>query len=375
MRVLLDKKSRKFLFEYLKKKNDVKTYKQLAKKKGWSFFTTRKWRNAEFYLPLEIIPKEIKTKVIVIDEQKNNWGQVKGGRIGGVNSVKVQKEKYGEEKFREMRKKCGTNNVETLWRKYGKEKLTKMCIEGKFKKRKRESLELEKQNLSFFANKKIRLKKRNIEFGCLDIKRNIKFPSIVSKELAEETGAHLGDGCMSKKKNYFSIKTNKPEKGYITYLSKIYKKIYNIDLKLKEFGSVFGFEIYSKALCEFKNKVLGLPYGEKIHKIEIPKPILDTKSKKVYCSLIRGLFDTDGCLCIIRKNNKNYPIISITIKSEKLIQQAKEMLELMGFIPYSNNKSCITLSGYVMLNKWIKEIGSNNPKNIYNLQRASSITG
>ena len=49
------------------------------------------------------------------------------------------------------------------------------------------------------------------------------------------------------------------------------------------------------------------------------------------------------------------------------------MLRLMGFIPYSDNKSKIVLNGPTMLKNWMKEIGSNNPKNIKNLERASSI--
>lgn len=48
------------------------------------------------------------------------------------------------------------------------------------------------------------------------------------------------------------------------------------------------------------------------------------------------------------------------------------MLEKLGIIA-SLNKWTIQVSGPIMLNKWMEEIGSNNPKNIERLERARSI--
>ena len=49
------------------------------------------------------------------------------------------------------------------------------------------------------------------------------------------------------------------------------------------------------------------------------------------------------------------------------------MLKKLGFIPYVG-KWKIDINGNVMLNKWVKEIGSNNPKNLVRLKQASSST-
>ena len=193
----------------------------------------------------------------------------------------------------------------------------------------------------------------------------------MSAELAEEVGIHLGDGCLSYNKRYFSVKTNKKERDYIIkFLFPLYKNLYNLDLKLMELESVVGFEVYSQALFEFKNKVLSIPYGEKIHRIEVPKQILNSRDKEVYRAFIRGLFDTDGCVNII-KTKKNYSAVSFTIKSQKLIEQVGKMLFKLGFIPYVG-KWKIDLNGSVMVKKWLEEIGSNNPKNLVRLQQASS---
>ena len=48
------------------------------------------------------------------------------------------------------------------------------------------------------------------------------------------------------------------------------------------------------------------------------------------------------------------------------------MLKRMGFIPTIYNWT-ITLNGPIMLEKWIKEIGSSNPKNIAKLEKAKKL--
>lgn len=373
MRILLSKETRLKLLKILKQKHQAKTLKELSIRMNLPFKTVQNWIYTEKkYIPDKIIPQGVNLEII--DKQENNWGAVKAGKIGGKKSAEVLIKKLGKEGYSKMMQARGKKAVNTLLKRYGIKELTKMAVEGKIRKRKNESERLEKENEGYFTNEEVSLNLGGINYTPHDIKKGIIFPDKVTPELAEEIGVHLGDGCLSKNRNYFSVKTNKKEEDYMQYLFKLYKKIYNLDLKLMRLPSVVGFEVYSKALCEFKNKVLGLPYGEKIHKIEIPKVILDTKNKEIYRALIKGLFDTDGCACIVKKNNKSYPVISISIKSEKLIKQVSEMLIKLGYIP-SYNKQYLALNGLVMLKKWVKEINSNNLKNIEKLKWASSIIG
>lgn len=299
----------------------------------------------------------------------DNWGQIKGGKIGGKRSQELQKKRLGNDKYIQNKREIGKKVIRKLWKKYGKE-LTRRAVMKKINNREVESYKLEQKNMSFFTNNKVLLNVNKIEFSRTDQLKNIRLPTEMTEYLAEETGIHLGDGCLSFKRHYFSVKCSKKEEKYIThYLFNLYKKIYNIDLRLRKLPSVSGFEIYSSAIFNFKNKVIGIPYGNKVGKLEVPRSILDTRNKKIYCSFIRGLFDTDGCVYM---RNKKYPIISITIKSRNLMEQLKEMFKKLGFIP-SLYKWTITVNGPTMLKKWIKEIGSNNPKNIAKLKRASSI--
>jgi hypothetical protein len=371
MRVLISKESRINLVETLKSKNHAGSLKDLSVLMGISFKTLNKWIYGKGYIPQEIIPPELFHRIKIIDRKEDNWGQIKGGEIGGKKSIKQLIKKLGLPKYKKIQSEAGKKVMNSLWNKYGME-LKKMAVRGKIKKREEQSKKLEEENQNYFSNEPISWNNKNILRSKKDESKKIIFPEKMSPELAEEIGIHLGDGCMSFNRNYFSVKTNKKEEKYVTeFLFPLYKRLYNLDLKLMRLKSVSGFEVYSKALCEFKNKVIGLPYGEKVHKIVVPEVILKTKNKEIYSRFIRGLFDTDGCVCIVKKN---YPVISITINSEDLIKKTSDMLKLMGFIPHYNKKS-IYLNGKVMLYKWIREINSSNPVKIEKLDWASSITG
>lgn len=371
MRVLLSEKSRNELFEFLKNRYNIKTYKELSLKIKIPFKTLQNWKLGVHHLPDKIIPKEF-NKLEFLDKKENNWAQIKGGKAGIDKKIANLKKIWHNPKFYKIRSKIGKIAVENLRRKYGR-RLIEKAIETKYEKRRKQSFNLEKENYNFFTNERIKLDNSLILYSQMDKKRCIKFPKEMTSELAEEIGVHLGDGCLSFKKNYFSVKTNKKEVEYMSkFLFPLYKKLYNLDLKLMILKSVVGFEVCSKALFDFKNKILQIPYGEKVEKIEVPKVILESKNKEIYRSFIRGIFDTDGCIHMV-KSKRNYPVITFFIKSEKLIKQVKDMLIKLGFIPYAG-KWNINLNGSIMLNKWIKEIGSNNSKNISKLKQASSIT-
>ncbi len=372
MRLLLSKKSRKKLFNLLKGEYNSKSFRELSKKMNIPFKTLKKWRYAELYMPDMIIPKTFED-LEIIDQKENNWGAKKGGIIGGKIKTRNLRERLGEKKYSEMMsimgKGGGKKAIKLIQKKYGKSLKDKQ-VEGKIRKRELESKRLEIENESFFTDEKVIFNLKKVQPNKFDRIRKIKLPTEMSNELAEEIGIHLGDGCLRNVRNYFSVRCDVREKDYVKdYLFNLYKILYNIELKMIFPKSLSGFEIHSKSICEFKNKVLKIPSGPKLERLEIPEAITKTRNKEIYRSFIRGLFDTDGCIYIARGN---YPRVSITIKSKKLMIQLYDMLKKLGFIP-SIYKWTITLHGPTMLKKWIKEINSNNPKNIARLQRANSI--
>jgi len=225
-----------------------------------------------------------------------------------------------------------------------------------------------------FKEKNIKLNVDSIFSSRSDKKKNIRLPDRITPQLAEEIGMHVGDGFLSNKKNEFRLKGNKyDEKEYYNnFVGKLYKDLFNIDVKIKEYESTYGFELCSKSICEFKKQIIKLPSGKKDN-ITIPK-IIKINNTEVLSSLLRGLFDTDGSIHFqTRYGHKNYyPLISIGQKSVKLIKEVKTLLEMLGFNPSIHfGKECasVSLYGYDSLEKFIERIGFNNPKHLKKIEK------
>lgn len=231
-----------------------------------------------------------------------------------------------------------------------------------------------------FSEIKITYKKDNLDLDCskieysrYDISKKIKFPTKMSEELAEEMGMHFGDGFLSSYRYDYRLKGNPMDEReyYNNYIKPLYKKLYNLDIFPKEYGYSFGFEIKSKALWQFKSKVLGIKTGDK-KDIYIPEA-LKINDLPILCSFIRGLFDTDGCL-YFRSNygyEKYYPTITLNLASPNLIKNVGEILSMLGFQPkvyFYKDYSTIHLNGINSLKRYEKLIGWRNEKNLKRLQ-------
>ncbi|MBI2109732.1 hypothetical protein HYT58_01000 [Candidatus Woesearchaeota archaeon] len=211
-------------------------------------------------------------------------------------------------------------------------------------------------------------------------------PEELTPELAEETGLHIGDGSMNfyenkgKPKGLYQLRGHiiDDREHYETRIKPLYKSIYNIDLRLRDMPStgVYGFQIWSNTLVKFKHKILGLTLGNKFN-IRIPKFIL-TKDELV-TSLIRGIFDTDGCLYLEPKNHKLYPRVQFSTVSPKLAVQIEKILIGLGLRATRNSYPrkeknmkpvhTIAMRGEDMLHKFFKLIQPANSKHVskYNL--------
>ncbi|MBU0757659.1 MAG: hypothetical protein KKF44_06320 [Nanoarchaeota archaeon] len=227
---------------------------------------------------------------------------------------------------------------------------------------------LEEINI-LFTQKAYDISLNNISFSKADKKKGIILPTKISPLLAEEIGMHLGDGYLSVSKYEYRLKGNKQDEKeyYDHFIKKLFKELYNLNVNLKEYDSTYGFEINSKAIHQFKSKVLKIKTGKKDN-IGIPE-ILKINDKIILSSLLRGIFDTDGNIYFLsRYGYKNYyPRISIGQKSEKLIKDINFILKMFGFNPsihVGTDFSSICLYGYSSLKKYMEEIGFKNPKHI-----------
>jgi len=220
--------------------------------------------------------------------------------------------------------------------------------------------------------------------------KHILIPTSITPELAEETGWHIGDGSM----NYYNNKGYKrgiyqlrghiedDREHYISRIKPIFKLLYGIDVSLREMPStrVFGFQIWNNELVRFKQN-LGLPLGKKFD-VVIPESFLVDDNLKI--AVIRGIFDTDGCVYLEKKNNKLYPRLEIGTISKILGQQIQKIFIKLGLratihLDTKGKKDSwlqvykISIRGVEMFYKFMNIIKPANPKHIkkYNLFKES----
>jgi len=211
----------------------------------------------------------------------------------------------------------------------------------------------------------------------ITMKNKFKTPTSMNCLLSEEIGLHLGDGSMNyyNNKGLFQLRghINDDKDHYILRIKEIYKHVFNIDVSLREMPSsgVYGFQIWSNELVNYKHKILGLPLGKKVD-FTIPKDIIENGGFAK--SFLRGYFDTDGCLYLEKKNGKLYPRIEMASISEKFFEEIRLILTNLGFkySYYTENRKKygwkelhkIIIRGNNMTSKWFSEIKPANPKHL-----------
>ncbi len=319
MRLLLSDDSRKRVFDYLIKRNECNSLKELATKLKIPYKTIQNWRYYKGrYLPEAIVPLEIKNELLILDKQNENWGKV----IGGKKTYKLILEKYGLKEIRRRQSLGGKISIQ----------------------------------------KKVKTEK--------EIILNLNDPLFL-----EFYGVLLGDGWLSKliykdKITYLiGISGNaKKDRVFFNYLKKNIKSLFNRKAYLKERPKYNSIELNfaHKNLLKKMNLELSFPIGEKIN-LKIEDKIYNSGFEKVKY-IIRGIFDTDGCFFLDKTPvGRPYPCITITMKSPILMKQIHDILIKNGFKAYHNQTrpvQQIRLKGYKQLNKWMGEIGSSNPRNL-----------
>ena len=194
-------------------------------------------------------------------------------------------------------------------------------------------------------------------------------------------GALMGDGCITKhklkdKKYYkyiiiFSGHKSLDKEYHEKYLRDLIKKEFklNSSVQLGKVKNVRTLKIFNKSLL---NELIdyGFPLGKKGQKLKIPRRFLKMpwEYKKF---IIRGLFDTDGSIYARRDEDYKYPHISITSRSRKLIEQLYKILRERDYsvwITKPNNSKLaesLVLKGIKNTKRWMKDIGSSNPKHVF----------
>ncbi|HLC86006.1 MAG TPA: hypothetical protein VJG30_01850 [Candidatus Nanoarchaeia archaeon] len=147
----------------------------------------------------------------------------------------------------------------------------------------------------------------------------MKIPKINSRNLFYESGVHIGDGSMMSDKSYNSVVSywgdaRKDHKYFNDVLIPLLNKLYGLKPRINRFENTLCLRIYNKDLVYFKSKRLKLPLEQKSKLKFIPKIFLSKKKHIFY--LISGIFDTDGTVKIIKRKDKVYPRLRITLNNK-----------------------------------------------------------
>jgi len=185
------------------------------------------------------------------------------------------------------------------------------------------------------------------------------------KDLAEFIGILLGDGYISRKYNRIKISCNSNEIEYINYIKNLIISLFNYRpiIKKRKNENTIDLFIFNKKIINFIIDEVGLNESPKWNHAVIPKFYLKHDKE-----IIRGYFDTDGCLTIANNNGLRYPRIEMKIMPSPMQEQFLTILKKYNFRYGAYNldkgKIRVQINGKTQLAKWKNLIGSNNQKNI-----------
>ncbi|HLG23512.1 MAG TPA: LAGLIDADG family homing endonuclease [Candidatus Nanoarchaeia archaeon] len=204
----------------------------------------------------------------------------------------------------------------------------------------------------------------------------------LNEEICEFAGAFIGDGYMGiygdSKNNYtIGITGDKTlDKHYFeNYLVPLIKRNFpftNPKIYYRNDEHTILLRIYSKQLYDFMLE-LGFNCGKKSRTVILPPRIIHYP-KFMNC-VIRGIFDTDGCLFFDKRKNYNKPYPRITLQSSsiELINQLESYLS-NNFTLYVNKsnrngyRNYLEIYGFSQLETFLKQIGFSNKRHLDKLK-------
>ena len=196
----------------------------------------------------------------------------------------------------------------------------------------------------------------------------------ISSELAELIGVILGDGYIHKTSDAIVITGSlEDEIYYRNYLRPLIQNLFSTSGSIyfqREKGACY-LSISSKNAMQ---KILDIGF-KRGKKGKIPNAV---KKKDLYPHILRGLLDTDGCIKFSKQARKvyYYPRIQFALMPSEITDFISLMLDKLNYNygkwTEDNSRGFQTdskivyfhISGKDNFEKWMKQIGTNNPVHI-----------
>lgn len=232
----------------------------------------------------------------------------------------------------------------------------------------------------------------NLPLSGKDLRRGLRLPRFLSPELAYLSGILIGDGSIcyrEDRKDYVLSCVGNPRDEqplYRTVIGPLFQRLFGFvpSFKLHHRRTTFGFTLHSKTLFRYFTEVLGLCQGKKEQQLGIPS--IFRQSPSLLIPLIRGIFDTDGCITFKRRYSEvpYYPVIILSSKSKKLITETASILKSMEFsvveIYDYHLKDPRARAGFTVINRlelngqknfkrWMEHIGFWSPKHLEKIKK------
>ena len=188
-----------------------------------------------------------------------------------------------------------------------------------------------------------------------------------NKELAEFVGIMLGDGYINfPKQPRIKITFNSiVDKEYLVFVKNLLSDLFQVKIleeqrKTENAADLFIFN--RNAIRTIVNEVQLIP-SPKWNRAIIPSWIFEHKLERF---VLRGYFDTDGCVVITNNNGLRYPRLEMKVSPSPMQEQFISILQKYDFKFGAHNigkgKVRIQLNGKKELKKWNELIGFSNPK-------------
>ncbi|RJQ19085.1 hypothetical protein C4580_05910 [Candidatus Woesearchaeota archaeon] len=218
-----------------------------------------------------------------------------------------------------------------------------------------------------------------------DKSSNIILPCAPSENLAEIIGIISGDGHVGSKDNRIEISGNSiDELKYFEHVSALLKEVFNVKFKLRKLKNTNAMTLYKRSqgiVCFLRH--IGFEKSKCILKI----PHWIWTKENLASAFVRGVFDTDGALCLKKNHGRYaiYPVVNITLKDEMLLRKIATWTKERGIPNYvgkcnsvdsRTNKRYLRfylqVSGYANTIKWWSQVGSRNSKQQGRFEKAMS---
>ncbi|MFA6460949.1 MAG: hypothetical protein WCV90_01675 [Candidatus Woesearchaeota archaeon] len=190
---------------------------------------------------------------------------------------------------------------------------------------------------------------------------------ILDKKMAEFVGIMLGDGYISYPKcPRIKIAFNSiVDREYLVYVHGLLKELFNskVIVEHRKNENCSNLYLFEREVIRTIINVVGLIPSPKWERARIPNWVFQNKLDTF---VLRGCFDTDGCVVITNNNGIRYPRLEMKVSPSPMQGQFIKILDKIKFNygahPIGKGKVRIQLNGKIQLKKWEQIIGFSNPK-------------